>query len=363
MGGFAFDPQAPASPLWRGFPAGRLVAPAPDGGDARRRVHLTLNAVLDPGADIAAEERRLAYCDAIFGARGRLRRRHLDWPRNRSCWRAARARGARGVGGAGRRGSPRLRRGLCRESGAGPARCDVAAAQPFDPAVVLARLRDAYPSAYIFAVAHGGRCFLGATPERLVRLRDGAWTWPAWPARRRAAARPRRTPTWAARCSPAPRTTPSTTSWCARCKDRLAPVACDLRIPVAPRLLQLHNVQHLYTPVEAQVRPGVGVLDLVQWLHPTPAVGGYPREAALAYIRAHEGLDRGWYAGPIGWVDRRGEGEFAVALRSALLDGAAATLFAGCGIVAASRPADEYAETCLKLRPMLTALRGDEDMA
>jgi len=85
-------------------------------------------------------------------------------------------------------------------------------------------------------------------------------------------------------------------------------------------------------------------------------VGGYPRAAALRFIREREGLDRGWYAGPVGYVDRHGEGEFAVALRSALLRGHEATLFAGCGIVADSRPAAEYAETCLKLRPMLGAL-------
>ena len=98
------------------------------------------------------------------------------------------------------------------------------------------------------------------------------------------------------------------------------------------------------------------VLDLVQRLHPTPAVGGCPREGALRFIREREGLDRGWYAGPVGWLDRRGDGEFAIALRSALLHGAEATLFAGSGIVAQSRASDEYAETCLKLRPMLNAL-------
>jgi menaquinone-specific isochorismate synthase len=98
------------------------------------------------------------------------------------------------------------------------------------------------------------------------------------------------------------------------------------------------------------------VLDLVQRLHPTPAVGGYPRAGALRFIRDREGLDRGWYAGPVGWLDRRGDGEFAVALRSALVRGAEAMLFAGSGIVAQSRASDEYVETCLKLRPMLNAL-------
>jgi isochorismate synthase EntC len=95
---------------------------------------------------------------------------------------------------------------------------------------------------------------------------------------------------------------------------------------------------------------------LVERLHPTPAVGGFPRDVALAAIRQREGIDRGWYAGPVGWVDQTGSGEFGVAIRSALLTGDEALLFAGCGIVGASDAEAEYAETCLKLKPMLAAL-------
>jgi isochorismate synthase EntC len=86
-------------------------------------------------------------------------------------------------------------------------------------------------------------------------------------------------------------------------------------------------------------------------------VGGYPRAAALDWIREREGIDRGWYAGPVGWLDARGDGDFAVAIRSALLDQRGATLFAGCGIVGDSDPEAEYAESELKLRPMLAAVR------
>ncbi|WP_275630486.1 chorismate-binding protein [Pseudomonas sp. 273] len=109
-------------------------------------------------------------------------------------------------------------------------------------------------------------------------------------------------------------------------------------------------------PVRGRLRAGVDILDLVAALHPTPAVGGLPREAALDYIRRHEGMDRGWYAAPVGWLDAAGDAEFCVALRSALLRGDRAHLFAGCGIVAASEPQAEYRETCLKLRTMQDAL-------
>ena len=120
-----------------------------------------------------------------------------------------------------------------------------------------------------------------------------------------------------------------------------------------------HNVHHLYTPVTARLRAGHDLLDLVARLHPTPAVGGLPRDTALAWLREHEGLDRGWYAAPVGWMGADGDGEFAVALRSALLDGESATLFAGCGVVGDSDPDDELAESELKLRPMLQALDGE----
>jgi isochorismate synthase EntC len=129
-----------------------------------------------------------------------------------------------------------------------------------------------------------------------------------------------------------------------------------------PRVQQLANVQHLLTPIRGHVAAGGCVLDVVEHLHPTPAVGGFPKQRALEVIRDCERLDRGWYAGPIGWVDAQGEGEFVVGIRSALVRGTTATLFAGCGIVADSEPAAEYAESGWKLRPMLGAL-GLEDQA
>jgi len=245
----------------------------------------------------------------------------------------------------------------------------VRADHSFDAANSLRRLRATYPAAYIFAVARGysrpgsgtdrtgeDACFLGATPERLVRLADSAVDVACLAgseARGVTAAEDEQAGEALMRSE---KNRAEHTVVVRTVRAALDDLCTDLSVPGAPRLLRLPNVQHLYTPVEGRVRAGVGVLDLVARLHPTPAVGGYPHDAALRFIREREGLDRGWYAGPIGYVDRDSEGEFAVALRSALLRGDEATLFAGCGIVADSRPSDEYTETRLKLRPMLGAL-------
>jgi isochorismate synthase EntC len=154
--------------------------------------------------------------------------------------------------------------------------------------------------------------------------------------------------------------------------DALGEVCDAVSAPATPGLLTLRDVHHLYTPVTARRREATDVFSLLERLHPTPAVGGAPRREALAFIREHEDWDRGWYAAPVGWIDASGDGEFAVALRSALMDGDRATLFAGCGIVADSVPDDEYAESELKLRAMRDALAedasageasGDDDLA
>ena len=131
---------------------------------------------------------------------------------------------------------------------------------------------------------------------------------------------------------------------------------CDhVRAAEVPSLFTLPHVHHLHTAVTGTLRAEHTLIDLVEALHPTPAVGGAPRAAALSYIRANEQLDRGWYAAPVGWM-ARDRGEFAVGLRSAVIRGRDAVLFAGCGIVAGSDPDSEYAETLLKLRPMEDAI-------
>ena len=125
----------------------------------------------------------------------------------------------------------------------------------------------------------------------------------------------------------------------------------------APQLLQLLHIQHLHTPISAVLDPHqVSPLDILAKLHPTPAVAGVPRQAACHLISQYETFDRGLYAAPLGWIDTDGNSEFIVGIRSALINGCKARLYAGAGIVAASQPAKELAEIKLKLQTLLNAL-------
>ncbi|MDS1268981.1 chorismate-binding protein [Lipingzhangella sp. LS1_29] len=139
-------------------------------------------------------------------------------------------------------------------------------------------------------------------------------------------------------------------------RETLAPLCADITVPGGPELLRLRNVQHLASAVRARLRPDTSTLDVVAALHPTAAVGGTPTGRALELIRELEGMDRGRYAGPVGWIDAHGAGEWGIALRSALVEGSSARLFAGCGIVAGSDPEAELAEAGSKFRVMRGAL-------
>jgi isochorismate synthase len=135
--------------------------------------------------------------------------------------------------------------------------------------------------------------------------------------------------------------------------QRLSGIVHDLTVPDHPVLKKMATVQHLSTLLEGRIEPGTGVFDVIDAVHPTPAVGGVPRDAAVAYIAANEPLDRGWYTGGIGWVTPSGGGEIAIGLRCGLVNTTTTTLFAGAGIVRESDPGAEVRETRLKLRPLL----------
>jgi len=133
----------------------------------------------------------------------------------------------------------------------------------------------------------------------------------------------------------------------------------DVKIPSRPKLMKIRDIQHLFTPIEGKIKKEASLFEFVESLHPTPALGGEPRREAVAIIRESEQMNRGYYAAPIGWINAEGDGEFAVGIRSALLENQHAYLFAGGGIVAESSSLEEFEETRVKFRPMLRTLGGN----
>jgi isochorismate synthase EntC len=213
---------------------------------------------------------------------------------------------------------------------------------------------------------------IAATPERLVR-RDGELVWCDALAGTRSIAAPGEDPGGAPGLSGVPggrdriiaeasaelRASPKDRREHALVVDAIRAAlgdCADVDAPAEPDLRILRHVVHLHTPFRARLRAPRHLLELAARLHPTPAVGGTPREVAIDWIRSREPVARGWYAAPVGWFDLDGNGELAVAIRSGVLAGNRAHLWAGAGIVAGSDPDRELAETELKLRAMLGAL-------
>ncbi len=233
---------------------------------------------------------------------------------------------------------------------------EVTAPQPFHHAHSLHQLRRLYPDCYVFSISKGrSQAFLGASPERLVSVQQRALTTDAL-----AGSTPRgQTRQEDAQLASRLLASPKDNHEHQVVVDFITQQLMGLglapdRLPL--RLLQLPNIQHLLTPIRATVPPSVHVLDVVAALHPTPAVAGLPRDLACTEIRRYESFERSRYAAPIGWVNHRGDGEFAVGIRSALIDQCQARLFAGAGIVAGSDPDRELAEVQLKLQTLLSAL-------
>ncbi len=242
------------------------------------------------------------------------------------------------------------------------ARClSVAATRAWQTSHTLTRLSRRYPGCFEFALQRGRSAFLGATPERLVRVRDGKASTGALAGSARRGETPEDDQRLARALLESQKDREEHDVVTRMITAKLEPVSTSVDAPDTPELMRLSNVQHLYTPIEATLADDVDIGDIARRLHPTPAVGGMPRDDAREAIGELEDFDRGLYAGFLGWVDSRGDGDLSVSLRCGLLQGERAMLYAGSGIVPESVPKDEAAETRAKLGAMLDALRGDAD--
>lgn len=228
---------------------------------------------------------------------------------------------------------------------------------PISLARTLEHLRERFPACHTFSFSNGtGATFLGATPERLAVVGQNQLQTEALAGTAPRGGHAGDDARLGAQLLGDGKEQREHAAVVDTLLDALQALGAVTQSVGPARLVSLPNVQHLRTPITAALPPGTHLLDIAAALHPTPAVGGVPRSVALAAIREIEPVPRGLFAGLVGWFDAAGEGRLLVGLRSALVNGTAATLFAGAGIVAGADPARELAETQAKLRAMHEAL-------
>ncbi len=220
----------------------------------------------------------------------------------------------------------------------------------------LHRLRQAHPDCYIFSTGNGeDSYFVGASPERLISIKKRQLVTDAL-----AGSAPRGKNTtedkfFAKQLLKSGKERREHQVVSEFILERLGSLGLKPQ-KAALQLLQLSNIQHLWTPIYSQLPRNINPLDIVNLLHPTPAVAGLPTELAFQQIHRHETFDRSLYAAPLGWIDYQGNSEFIVGIRSALIKDNKARLYAGAGIVAGSNPDQEFAEVQLKLQSLLKVL-------
>lgn len=342
MVGLAFAPGASADEPWRELGDGQVVSPR--WTYLREGEHAVLAWTSGPrwGGQAALA---LSELEVLFGALGAgpasvVRPRVVSEERvPASAW-EAHVREAVGA----------IERGELRKVVAAR-RTVVSTAQDLVAEDVLASLPES--GATRFLVRAGATTFVGATPERLFRKRGRVVSTEALAGTRASAAEGAERGLLASEKDLAEHE-----PVLHAIVSALEAVGARVRTEPSPRIKRVANLVHLRTAIHAELERDVDVSALLAQLHPTPAVGGAPRPEALDWISRHE-VARGWYAGPLGWVDARGDVELLVALRSAVVRGSRAWIYAGGGIVASSDPSAEYLETELKMTPMLRAVGAE----
>jgi salicylate biosynthesis isochorismate synthase/menaquinone-specific isochorismate synthase len=229
---------------------------------------------------------------------------------------------------------------------------------PFHPAAVFGALRLGYPSCFSFCVGARDAAFVGASPELLVRRQGASVGTVAMAGSTRRSADPAVDDHLGERLLRSAKDREEHAIVARRIERTLAPLAVWVAAAEEPGLVKVANIQHLATPIRAQLAEPRTAVELAGALHPTPAGGGEPWPRARELIAELESLDRGWYAGAVGWMDAADDGEFCVAIRSALLHGLSAHCYAGVGVVGDSDPESELEETEIKLQAVMPALAG-----
>ena len=347
FGGFAFAPAGASSEPWAGFGSARFVLPRITYAVQEGQASLTLaieRRELDRGSSEALQLFQRAH-EVLLGMPQPTPGRAVE-PASRDDGDPERF--ALQV----ERLVQRIQRGEL-QKGVAAREVPLGFATALDPVATLVALGEQAPECLRFLFRTGDATFLGATPERLLHKRGRVLETEAQAGTIAAAAdSPER------RLQASAKDLEEHALVVSAITSALAPVCDSPTLPARPGVRRLKHLLHLWTPIQATLNRDTHVLELLERLHPTPAVGGVPTATALEWIEQTESFDRGWYAGAIGWFDALGNGDFNVALRSGLVRSDRAWLYAGAGIVRESKGALEFAETTLKLSAMLSSLRA-----
>ena len=354
VGGMAYSSDSSPSGPWSSLPPALLVLPELLIARSAGTHMLTLSAFAGGGVDPAEVRGRL---EARLGSLRDQPLPPLD-PHPAEVAEVASARPAASYEAAVSAAVERIRNGefeklvLARE-------VRVTRSSAHSPGALFGALREAFGSCFCFCVGTPEAAFVGASPELLVRRSGGVAATVALAGSARRSADPSVDDHLGEQLLHSNKDRGEHRIVVRRICRRLGSLSVWVEAAPEPVVIRVANIQHLATPIHAQLAESRSALELAGMLHPTPAVGTEPRGAAgEAAIRELEGLERGWYAGPVGWMDAADDGEFCVALRSALLRDRTAHLFAGAGIVADSDPVAELAETEIKLDALLPLLAG-----
>jgi len=350
-GGFAFDPRGAGSPPWSSFSPASMGLPEVSLCRQGEDAFLTANLIVVPGDD---PDELAARAQARIGGLRDEPMPLLDpHPTGRAAIRSVLPPSdyeAAVMAATARIAASEMRKVvLARE-------VSVEAPGAHDAAAVFGALREEFPSCFCFCCGTPEAAFLGASPELLIRRTGASASTVALAGSTRRSSDPAVDDHLGEQLLRSDKDRREQRIVTERIARTLRPHAVWVERAPEPELVKVANIQHLATPLVAQLAEPRSAVELAGLLHPTPAVGGEPSGEALAAIAELEGMDRGWYAGPVGWMDATEDGEFCVALRSALLRDREARLFAGAGIVAGSDPAAELAETEVKLEALLPLL-------
>ena len=349
IGGFSFAPDGPQTDTWRGFPSAHMIVPEVHVTSIGDQSWLTVSSIVESGRTprhipgIAQIREEILHAGSSNHAQVSTGSVTVSDDLPADEWTAIVARGVDAI----RAGE--MQKVVLARSVSGKTSGEI------DPLRVLRNLEEENPDAFVYGYWRNDAAFVGASPERLVRVDDEKIRASSLAGTVARGITPEDDELLAQQLKASAKDIAEHVAVREMLHDALSGVARNITSESRPDIMRLSNVSHLHTEVTAELESGNSLLDVVARLHPTPAVGGSPRETALEFIRTMEKLDRGWYAAPVGWIDQRG-GDLAVALRSGILRGSRFTLFAGCGIVGDSDPQLELAESSLKLQPMKSAI-------